>query len=350
MYKTEAQTQLVTVTVDSPCGSPTLSASSVALQTYVLTKTALVVSVPVFTIDPSYCPIAYSISDFTDGSDQTVDSEVISFDPDTRTIRVEYLDQVNFPAKERLNMVIKATGISGTAVESLTFELDVQNPCKVASKSISIWSDFSYNVFDVKQIRTWTDAIASSSENAALCGAWSFDLEMNDGSALLPTAFFKDIAGTEFSVESTDTSLAGAYKVKFFAWQGTYQEETAVASFTVTILQPCLSPTLTPSLLADQTYVLTKPSVQASFPAFTSDPAYCPITYTLTTQDDQAFDSSLISFTPASNQMTFEYLDTSTYSAKVGDYPLKVTGTAFTSSVSFSFTLSALDPCLEATL
>ena len=151
-------------------------------------------------------------------------------------------------------------------------------------------------------------------------------------------------------MESTDTSLAGAYKVNFFAWQGAYQAETAVASFTVSILQPCLSPTLTPSVLADQTYILMTSALYAIVPAFTSAPAYCPISYQLTTQDDKTIDPSLISFNPTTRLISVEYLDITNFSSKAGDYILKLTGTSFTKSSSLTFTLKVIDPCFGATI
>jgi len=47
----------------------------------VLTKTAVTITVPVFTSDPAYCPITYS---FDAQSGSSVDADVVTFDPATR--------------------------------------------------------------------------------------------------------------------------------------------------------------------------------------------------------------------------------------------------------------------------
>ena len=77
-----------------------------------MTKTAVTITVPVFTSDPAYCPITYSLVAQTGSS---VDVDVVTFDPATRELKYEYSDTTNFATKEAvLNLKIVGVSISQT--------------------------------------------------------------------------------------------------------------------------------------------------------------------------------------------------------------------------------------------
>lgn len=63
---------------------------------------------------PDYCPITYTLTN-ADGT--VVDSEVITFASDTRTLTFEYLDTLNFALKEtvhNLRLTVASVSQSGT--------------------------------------------------------------------------------------------------------------------------------------------------------------------------------------------------------------------------------------------
>jgi len=77
-----------------------------------LTKTAVTVTVPIFTSDPAYCPITYSLAT---QSGSPVDADVVTFDPATRELKYEYLDTTDFATKEAvLNLKIVGASTSQT--------------------------------------------------------------------------------------------------------------------------------------------------------------------------------------------------------------------------------------------
>jgi len=171
-----------------------------------------------------------------------VDASLISFNSATRTISVLYTDTSNFADKEG-TYTIKVTAQSPYTSTSFSFVLTVLNPCKTATKSITLpWSSFSYNIFDATLQKSWTSDILkeTSSETTTLCGDWQFDVTMQNGDPLI-AAFTKDLVAKTLVTASSDTSLASPQLLTFFAWQGLYKDQAMTQLVTATILNPCNS-------------------------------------------------------------------------------------------------------------
>ena len=146
----------------------------------------------------------------------------------------------------------------------------------------------------------------------------------------------------------------GSYEItyKIFLTDFKTVEKEQTTPFTVTIASSCTTPiTLDPSVLVDQEYTLTGPSVPYTFDAFPVDPPICDITYTHSFAE--ATGTTVVSvFDSDSRTFTFEYdsdLDPLVDRlALFKDYTVTVTGTAgliTSASVSQTFNLRVKNPC-----
>lgn len=124
--------------------------------------------------------------------------------------------------------------------------MTAENPCRGANPNGATrtyvgpeLADFSYNLREAIITKTWTDAIVSSNESTATCGAWSYSLTMGDTSALDARAFSSGLpSANNFSVVCTDEDMIGAHTISFKAWQGIYSavSDTVSHNFVVTIV------------------------------------------------------------------------------------------------------------------
>ena len=206
---------------------------------------------------------------------------------------------------------------------------------------------------------TWTDTIVTTNE--AICGAWSYSLEMSDGSALT-APFSTDLpALTNFKIFSADEAFIGSHTLTFRAWQSIYSDaiDTVEHSFTVTIVDRCATATVAAANLVDQSYTLREPQGSYAIEAWTASLAYCPFEYTYTVVPAVpdirgavvAFDGTMDGdvTAPADRTFTWESLDV----AFAGSYQITVTGglgVTDANSASDSFLLTLVHPCAVATL
>jgi len=184
--------------------------------------------------------------------------------------------------------------------------------------------------------------VVTSSETDALCGSWNYKFTYADDSPLDTNAFQQDF-GTDpkrFTIYSTDDSLVNTYTIKFTAWQGTFVSNFDVQTFTVVITDDCLSMVLSPSSLPDQTYLLSKDAKSVTYADFSRVPAYCPLTYSLSSVPPG---DGLI--TMVDRTITFFNDDPALLEDQ---YSVTVTGTYKTVEKSFTFTLDAKHPCRPA--
>ena len=143
---------------------------------------------------------------------------------------------------------------------------------------------------------------------------WSLVTDLNG----TPDSIFNlNISGAApvFETVTSDLSKVGPYNLKLRAkYVGTAYTQYGSLSFTMNILDPCLSPTLTltPPALTTISYYYTgaSPSASFSFDSITITPSVCPYTFTCTSSESTdlcAMNSapSLSNFNAATGTLTF---------------------------------------------
>ena len=338
--------------------------------TYVLSKTSILKTFDLFVSTPSYCPTIYTIVNAADDSPLTAAQlEWVTPDLDPATRTIDFYHE-NVLTHEGI-FTFKVVGTSlGSDHAEFTFQVTAENPCRGANPNGAVRSylgpelaSFSYNLREAEEIKTWTDAMVSSSETTALCGAWSYALIMVNTSPLDVRAFSTDLGTTNnFKVSSTDEDMIGDHTITFKAWQGIYgtvASDIISHDFVVTIIDRCPTATITPSVLVDQSYVLRQPEEAYTIPTFVESLGYCPFEYIYSvTPASPDIVSTVVNFdgtidsdatAPADREFTWANMDV----AFAGDYVVTVTGglgVDDSNNADASFTLSLIHPCNVATL
>jgi len=189
--------------------------------------------------------------------------------------------------------------------------------------------DRSYNLYSPSVTYPWVDTTElSSTETEAICGDWKFTLQMSPSlSSLDVRAFASNLPATfDLTIYSTDTDMIGSHDILVTAWMGIYSAWATTKTITVTIVDACLTTPITvPTTFGpDQYYWYTRAQITRPVDDFVPDLPYCVMSYSLANQDGSAYDGTLISEDLSSlvMQLSWETSD----KAKVGDYPLRVTG------------------------
>jgi hypothetical protein len=163
-------------------------------------------------------------------------------------------------------------------------------------------------------------------------------------------AFASNLPGTfDLTIYSTDTDMVATHDILVTAWMGIYSDWGTTKTITITIVDACLTTPITvPTTFGpDQYYWYTKPQITRPVDDFVPDLPYCAMSYSLANQDGSGYDGAVISEDLASlvMQLNWETSD----KAKVGDYPLRVTGGYKTNTLYFDLVLHVIDPCITAT-
>ena len=82
-----------------------------------------------------------------------------------------------------------------------------------------------------------------------------------------------------FTFNSSSASDVGTYNISYTATLSTGQSQTFY--FRLVVSDPCLSATISPSSLVNQSYMVNYAAVAYTFPAFTVSPASCLVNYSL---------------------------------------------------------------------
>ena len=179
-----------------------------------------------------------------------------------------------------------------------------------------------------------------------------------------PDAIFNlNTSGASPVLETYTNLLAkvGTYNLKLRArYVGPAYNVYGELSFTMNILDPCLSPTLTLTPPASTTisyyYTGNSPSASFSFDSISITPSVCPYTFACTSSESTdlcAMNSSpsLSNFDTTTGTLTFETFDVP--GVVPGDYTVTITGTAGSSGsevVPQNVIFKLINPCLTAIL
>ena len=165
-----------------------------------------------------------------------------------------------------------------------------------------------------------------------------------------------DRAAFNFAVQYTeDVTKANVYPIKYRVYHTNYNTNvvTLADPFVITVIDPCDQPvSLTASTLAAQEYTITDNSKDYQVDAYTSDPAWCDITYTFSV--DAVSGGSAVTFNADATvrTFTFNYLADLLLSGPVStDYTVTVTGEigiTTKQSASATFTLTLKNPCIDS--
>ena len=169
-------------------------------------------------------------------------------------------------------------------------------------------------------------------------------------SVLDPRAFASGLPSTfELTIYSIDTDMIVSHDILITAWMGIYSAWGVTRTITVTIVDACLTTSITvPTTFGpEQYYWYTKPQITRPIDDFVPDLPYCAMSYSLELQDGSAYDTSLISEDLANGVMSVSWYTSDI--GKVGDYPLRVTGGYQTNTGFFDILLHVIDPCVTAT-
>ena len=194
------------------------------------------------------------------------------------------------------------------------FDITVQDPCEIATRSFSpiVLIDRSYNLYTPPVTYTWDKTTeVSSSESEALCGDWDFTIQMHPSlDPLLTPPFTTGLPSTlDYIIETSETSLVGEYDLVVTAWQGSYVSQSIQRVWKVSIINPCAMTTITASspFGIEQYYWYSKPQITRPFDIFIPNDSFCPMTYSLSLQDGNPYDDTLISEDLASQVMQLSW-------------------------------------------
>jgi len=182
------------------------------------------------------------------------------------------------------------------------------------------------------------------------CGSLVYAFKNTDLSAFTPTAsIFYDLSAKTFSMVSTNPLQVNTYTSLFEVSLQSHALVTKTRQFKVEFTNLCEPPSsITPSTITAQSYSLTyATALTIDFTAFTTNPAYCPISYAFTT-DLAVADPNTIQLDSANRRFTISSTDLSIANTYVVTLTAKSpAGNALTPTGSFS--LQLVNPCLSAT-
>ena len=215
-----------------------------------------------------------------------------------------------------------------------------------------------YFLRDSGSSQTFTTSSMLTSSTPANCGPITVEF-YNDNlskSALDAELFNVDASVQPQSLsvlETQDLGKVGSYPIKYRAYHTNYPDNRVEVSqaFTVTVTDPCRShiKSVTPSSLTDQSYTITGAALTYQVPEFTSDPAWCAITYEYSLSDEAL--ASAISYDSNLRTFTFESSNDLTLSGdNFIDYTITITATAGIDtpvSDSASFNIQVKNPCID---
>lgn len=118
-----------TLTVIDPCAIPTVEPLAIEMQEYTIFDALAVLSLPKFTIEPTFCNCTY-----------TFESELITFEPimeleqGTHDLALAFFsDELGMTSEDSpdyfVDYPVLITMISGSVVSETTFDLRILNPC-----------------------------------------------------------------------------------------------------------------------------------------------------------------------------------------------------------------------------
>jgi len=178
-----------------------------------------------------------------------------------------------------------------------------------------VFVDYTYNLFDTTNLPlTWTDATAASSdEPESLCNEFVYFFHTGDGTTAIDDSIFTvDLNAKSTVTYSEDFALAnapGTYVVNVDVWHRDHKPDTKqTVSYTVTFTDPCPGATVTAPAVIDNEYYLTTTKLTIPYDAFTVDPAFCPLTKTLTAGGG-AIEPLLITFLDDSVEFYYNDID-----------------------------------------
>jgi len=162
--------------------------------------------------------------------------------------------------------------VAGLPAQTKTFDVTVQDSCTTTTISWSpgVISPVTQTVFDAAQSVTFDTA--GLSESLGTCGSFTFEIVPASGGHTSVLSLQDPLANTLTS-ESTSLTQVGIYTgLQIKASLVNYPAVAPALSvpFDLTVLDPCLSATLSSSVIADiMTSVLASPVATSTFTAFT---------------------------------------------------------------------------------
>ena len=116
-------------------------------------------------------------------------------------------------------------------------------------------------------------------------------------SAALPSFITFYSTNQSYVIITNNPTKEGVYTIGATATASGYSR---TGYFTLTVIPPCYNPALViPSVLTDQTYIISQSPLVYSMPAFSVNDSTCTISYSLTLSNGAAIDSSFATFNAA---------------------------------------------------
>ena len=162
--------------------------------------------------------------------------------------------------------------VAGLPAQTKTFDVTVQDLCLTTTISWSpkVISPVTQTVFEAVQSVTFDTT--GLSESLATCGPFTFEIFPSTGGHVTVLSL-QDPLANAFTAESTSQTEVGIYTgLQIKASLVNYPAVAPALSdpFDLTVIDPCLTATLTPSTISDiTTSVLANPVATSTFTAFT---------------------------------------------------------------------------------
>lgn len=255
---------------------------------------------------------------------------------------------------------LEITGSVNSFSDSVFVDLVLVDPCATSQISLSqqLFSDMTYSLRDPQIVISWPDAQALYFLDSPIdCGPVDVEFFNDDAtySALDPVIFSSSTAAAPSFIVNyvEDESLVGQYSILYEVTLRNYPSNTALSlPFTLTIVDPCDEPVvLIAPVMADQYYTITDHALMYAAPVFSSEPAWCQVTYTYAISE--AAGDACVSFNPDQFMLGFTfYYDSGLELSGPTETAFQITvtgssGTAVQLTDSTSFLLTIHNPCID---
>ena len=241
-----------------------------ANQEYTLGATALIVTWPDFTTSPSNCVLAYTGTIPSDISEAVTTNYAVA----TRTFTV---DTTNTAHAGVWSLSVTSLTPGGTTIPNQTtaITLTIIDPCEPpTTTTASTVANQEYTLGATALIITWPDFTTIPS-NCVVSYTGTIPSDISE-------AVTANYATRTIAVDTIDTSHAGTYTLSVTSLTPggiTIPNKTTTISLTIT--DPCEPPTTTTaSTVTAQEYTLGDSALSITWPAFTTEPSSCVLTYT----------------------------------------------------------------------
>ena len=264
-----------------------------------------------FSVYPSICQITYECA-MSDQSSKDLCNvsgakTTTTFDQTTADY---YLSSINMQYYPPGPYEFTITGRVGSQTAEFTWTLTLVDPCpsSISLKQPMPFEDVEHALREPKKDNFWSLDDLIQFDTQVNCGETfvTFIYGGDKEGQAFDSALFNDYRDDQNSFQVLETesiSAVGVYQLTYEVQLESYDVTLRQSEvFTVTITDPCETPnSVTPSVVSRQEYIASTPALESTIPAFTIEPSWCEIEYSVSAPN---LDEEIVFFDPETRNIT----------------------------------------------